>query len=59
VRIDGKLIREREQSIYLAFNKPVGIECTTNLEVRGNIVDYINYPTRIFPIGRLTKHLKG
>jgi 23S rRNA pseudouridine2604 synthase len=44
VRIDGKLIREkREQSIYLAFNKPVGNECTTNLEVRGN-VDYINYP---------------
>jgi 23S rRNA pseudouridine2604 synthase len=38
VRIDGKLIREkREQSIYLAFNKPVGIECTTNLEVRGKL----------------------
>ncbi|MFV8353518.1 23S rRNA pseudouridine(2604) synthase RluF [Flavobacterium sp. XS2P14] len=60
VRIDGKLIREkREQSIYLAFNKPVGIECTTNLEVRGNIVDYINYPTRIFPIGRLDKASEG
>ena len=60
VRIDGKLIREkREKSIYLAFNKPVGIECTTNLEVRGNIVDYINYPTRIFPIGRLDKASEG
>jgi 23S rRNA pseudouridine2604 synthase len=60
VRIDGKLIREkREQSIYLAFNKPVGIECTTNLEVRGNIVDYINYPTCIFPIGRLDKASEG
>ena len=53
VRIDGKLIREKnEKPVYLAFNKPAGIECTTNLEVRNNIVDYINYPKRIFPIGR-------
>jgi 23S rRNA pseudouridine2604 synthase len=60
VRIDGKLIRDkREKPIYLAFNKPVGIECTTNLEVRNNIVDYINYPTRIFPIGRLDKASEG
>jgi 23S rRNA pseudouridine2604 synthase len=60
VRIDGKLIREnREKPIYLAFNKPVGIECTTNLEVRNNIVDYINYPKRIFPIGRLDKASEG
>ena len=49
VRIDGKLIVEKnEKMVYLAFNKPVGIECTTNLEVRNNIVDYINYPERIF-----------
>ena len=60
VRIAGKLIREkREKPIYLAFNKPVGIECTTNLEVRNNIVDYINYPKRIFPIGRLDKASEG
>jgi len=60
VRIDGKLIREKtEKPIYLAFNKPVGIECTTNLEVRNNIVDYINYPKRIFPIGRLDKASEG
>ena len=60
VRVDGKLIREnREKPIYLAFNKPVGIECTTNLEVRDNIVDYINYPQRIFPIGRLDKASEG
>lgn len=60
VRIDGKLIREKnEKPVYLAFNKPVGIECTTNLEVRNNIVDYINYPTRIFPIGRLDKSSEG
>ena len=60
VRIDGKLIRDNnEKLIYLAFNKPVGIECTTNLEVRDNIVDYINYPKRIFPIGRLDKASEG
>jgi 23S rRNA pseudouridine2604 synthase len=54
VRIDGKLIKEKAgKNIYLAFNKPVGIECTTNPDVRDNIVDYINYPNRIFPIGRL------
>ena len=60
VRIDGKLITEKhEKLVYLAFNKPVGIECTTNLEVRNNIVDYINYPKRIFPIGRLDKDSEG
>ncbi|MCG9793013.1 23S rRNA pseudouridine(2604) synthase RluF [Flavobacterium algicola] len=60
VRIDGKLIREsREKPVYLAFNKPVGIECTTNLDVHNNIVDYINYPKRIFPIGRLDKASEG
>ena len=60
VRVDGKLIFDRkEKPIYLAFNKPVGIECTTNLEVKFNIVDYINYPTRIFPIGRLDKASEG
>ncbi|MDI1256388.1 MAG: 23S rRNA pseudouridine(2604) synthase RluF [Flavobacterium sp.] len=60
VRIDGKLIREKnEKPVYLAFNKPVGIECTTNLEVRENIVDFINYPKRIFPIGRLDKASEG
>jgi 23S rRNA pseudouridine2604 synthase len=60
VRIDGKLIVEKhDKPVYLAFNKPVGIECTTNLEVRNNIVDYINYPKRIFPIGRLDKASEG
>lgn len=60
VRVDGKLVRERiEKPVYLAFNKPVGIECTTNIDVRNNIVDYINYPKRIFPIGRLDKASEG
>lgn len=60
VRVDGKLIRENnKRKVYLAFNKPAGIECTTNLDVRDNIVDYINYPERIFPIGRLDKASEG
>ena len=60
IRIDGKLIRENNKKhLYLAFNKPVGIECTTNLDVPNNIVDYINYPERIFPIGRLDKASEG
>ncbi|NJW55146.1 pseudouridine synthase, partial [Salinimicrobium oceani] len=45
--------------VYLAFNKPVGIVCTTNPKDKKNIVDYINYPTRIFPIGRLDKPSEG
>jgi 23S rRNA pseudouridine2604 synthase len=60
VRVNGKLIQEKkDEKIYLAFHKPVGIECTTNLDVKDNIVDYINYPERIFPIGRLDKASEG
>ncbi len=60
VRIDGKLVREKnEKPVYLAFNKPPGIECTTNQEVKDNIIDFINYPKRIFPIGRLDKASEG
>ncbi|MFN3639605.1 MAG: 23S rRNA pseudouridine(2604) synthase RluF [Flavobacterium sp.] len=60
VRVDGKLVSERQvTSVYLAFNKPVGIECTTNQKVRNNIIDYLNYPERIFPIGRLDKASEG
>ncbi len=60
VRIDGKLVGARkEKPVYLSFHKPVGIECTTNQDVRDNIVDYINYPVRIFPIGRLDKASEG
>ncbi len=60
IRVDGKLITENTNKlVYLAFNKPVGIECTTNQEVPNNIVDYVNYPVRIFPIGRLDKASEG
>lgn len=60
IRLDGKLVSGKtEKPIYLAFHKPAGIECTTNQSVKNNIVDYINYPLRIFPIGRLDKASEG
>lgn len=60
VRVNGQLIQEKKTNfVYLAFNKPVGIECTTNLSVKNNIVSYVNYPERIFPIGRLDKASEG
>ncbi|NHF57779.1 23S rRNA pseudouridine(2604) synthase RluF [Flavobacteriaceae bacterium TP-CH-4] len=61
VHVDGKLISEPEgQRVYIAFNKPIGIVCTTDTGVeKNNIIDYINYPKRIFPIGRLDKPSEG
>lgn len=61
IRVDGKLISEpTDKPVYIAFNKPVGIVCTTDTKrERNNIVDYINYPSRIFPIGRLDKPSEG
>ncbi len=61
VRVDGKLISEpKEKPVYIAFNKPIGIVCTTDTRVeKDNIIDYINYPSRIFPIGRLDKPSEG
>lgn len=61
VRVDGKLISPpKEKHVYLAFNKPIGIVCTTDTKVeRNNIIDFINYPKRIFPIGRLDKPSEG
>jgi len=61
VRVNGELISEpKEKRVYLAFNKPVGIVCTTDTRVeKDNIIDFINYPKRIFPIGRLDKPSEG
>lgn len=61
VRVDGKLVSEpTEKPVYIAFNKPIGIVCTTDTRVeKDNIIDYINYPKRIFPIGRLDKMSEG
>jgi len=61
VRVDGMLISEpQEKPVYIAFNKPIGIVCTTDTRVeKDNIIDFINYPSRIFPIGRLDKPSEG
>ncbi|MGM0479003.1 MAG: 23S rRNA pseudouridine(2604) synthase RluF [Bacteroidota bacterium] len=61
VEVDGKPVsNENTKHVYIALNKPVGIVCTTDTRVeKNNIVDFINYPERIFPIGRLDKPSEG
>lgn len=61
VKVDGKLVSTpKEDFVYIIFNKPVGIVCTTDTGVeKDNIIDFINYPKRIFPIGRLDKPSEG
>ena len=61
VAVDGIVIsNNKNPSIYLAFHKPIGIVCTTDTKVeKNNIIDFINYPKRIFPIGRLDKPSEG
>ena len=59
ITVNGTVVTKEVENIYLAFNKPVGITCTTELHIDGNIIDYINYPERIFPIGRLDKPSEG
>ena len=60
--IDGEIINHNKNKklIYIAFNKPAGIVCTTDTKIeKDNIIDYINFPSRIFPIGRLDKLSQG
>ena len=65
VRIDGEVLRPRtaakgqRRHVYIALNKPVGITCTTESSVKGNIVDFVGHEQRIFPIGRLDKDSEG
>ena len=62
VEVEGQRIERstKQKNIYLAFNKPVGIVCTTDREVEpNNIIDFIKYPKRVFPIGRLDKFSEG
>lgn len=61
IKVDGQFIfPPKEKSIYIAFNKPVGIVCTSDQKrEKNNIIDYIGYPKRIFPIGRLDKPSEG
>ncbi|TWT06663.1 23S rRNA pseudouridine(2604) synthase RluF [Planococcus sp. CPCC 101016] len=60
VRVDGQIIEQpKQQYVYLALNKPVGITSTTERHIEGNIVDFVNHPERIFHIGRLDKDSEG
>jgi len=62
ITIDGELIlikSKKKKPVYLILNKPIGIECTTNLNVNNNIIDFLGYPKRIFPVGRLDKDSEG
>ena len=59
VTIDGKPLRKKPETIYIAFNKPKGIVCTTDPKERKNIISFINHPQRLFPVGRLDKPSQG
>lgn len=65
VRLDGEVVKPRtaakgqRRHVYIALNKPVGITCTTEQDVKGNIVDFVGHQQRIFPIGRLDKDSEG
>ena len=59
IKINGKTIAMNKQRVYIAFNKPVGVTSTTDKKDRDNMIDYINYPERIFHIGRLDKDSEG
>lgn len=59
IRVDGTLITENDTLVYIALNKPVGITCTTDRRVEGNVVDFIDHKERIFHVGRLDKPSEG
>ena len=59
VEVDGKSVTPEDSMIYIAFNKPLGITCTTDRRDPSNIIDYINFSERIFPVGRLDKNSSG
>ncbi len=59
VKIGKKIIKQKKQTTYIALNKPVGIVCTTDKKEPKNIIDFIDYPERLFPIGRLDKPSEG
>ena len=59
VQLDGQPVFRKPERVYLALNKPLGIECTTDRSVPGNIVDFVGHRERVFPIGRLDKDSEG
>ena len=59
VEVDGQRIIAKENDIYIMLNKPPGVTCTAAENIEGNIIDFVNYPQRIFPVGRLDKQSEG
>ncbi|MEY3398422.1 MAG: hypothetical protein RL220_1016 [Bacteroidota bacterium] len=59
VKVNGHLLASRTTQVVLAYNKPVGVTCTTDLKDPTNIIDALGYPERVFPIGRLDKDSQG
>lgn len=59
IKVDGKLINENTKLVYIILNKPVGITCTTDLHIKGNVIDFIGHKERIFHVGRLDKPSEG
>ena len=59
VYVNGRPVKKEEELVLLALNKPVGIVCTAEKREKNNVIDYINYPKRIYPIGRLDKDSEG
>ena len=59
VKVNGKTISKEDDLVYIMLNKPVGITCTTEHKIKGNIVDFVGHKKRIFPIGRLDKDSEG
>ena len=59
VCVDGQIVGAMKHHVYLCLNKPVGVTCTTERHVPGNIIDFIGHAERIFPIGRLDKDSEG
>jgi 23S rRNA pseudouridine2604 synthase len=59
VRVDGELIGAKKRQIYIALNKPAGIICTTESHIKPNIIEHVQYPERIFPVGRLDRDSEG
>lgn len=59
VKVAGELIQAKQNEIYVMFNKPPGITCTAASHIEGNIIDFLNYPERVFPVGRLDKQSEG
>lgn len=59
VKVDGELLKKKSPHVYIMLNKPKGVTCTTDTKDRTNIIDFIRFPTRIFPVGRLDKLSEG